>query len=169
MDEPIPKVNCGDCGYLGHQADCVEGLLEITVQCRETGHLQVPNSGRQVANLVCSQSLQKFPNEPSKSGPVVLGLMNEERYCKSFFRRCPGKNPKEHEEMSLLEKMEAREARLIEKADLQRREDLDWRKSVEDSIDRRHNTLLIQQTLLAFLAAIVTLIGAKLIPWFNSP
>ncbi|MBC8113319.1 MAG: hypothetical protein H7062_03000 [Candidatus Saccharimonas sp.] len=71
--------------------------------------------------------------------------------------------------MSLLEKMEAHEARLIEKADLQPREDLDWRKSVEDSIDRRHNTLLIQQTLLAFLAAIVTLIGAKLIPWFNSP
>jgi hypothetical protein len=41
------------------------------------------------------------------------------------------------------------------------------KKQADKRIDSRHGWTLVAQVLLALLAAVVALIGAKLIPWFH--
>lgn len=120
---------------------------------------------------------------------LMVELIRSERICLRFVPWREGTLPREHEEMQLLQEVQRlnREARDSDHRDAERRhqETLDWQKSVEASIDRRftvemgkadaaekatdrrHHIVLIQQFLLALVAAVIALIGSKLIPWFN--
>ena len=72
----------------------------------------------------------------------------------------------------------AAEIRSEMKADAAKRDALDqsrydaqqaWNSSIESSVERRHTTQLVAQFLLALLAVVAGLIGAKILPWFNQP
>ena len=100
--------------------------------------------------------LHKDKGEDAKSH---LEVIDADRECDEHMEFHPALSPKEHIEMKLLRQVEARNREW-------RDEEMRLQDEFEKRMERRHNTTLAVQFLLALLAAAVALIAAKLLPFF---
>jgi hypothetical protein len=104
--------------------------------------------------------------------PVIVGAaLQVELSCEDFVPYRPGKSPKEHEEMTVIEQVRAETRAFQEAADrtAERRhqENLNWQKQVEENVASRFGRGWLYQLALAVIGGIIALIGARFIPWFH--
>ncbi len=156
------KVKCADCGFLTVRDEYNELPCEATPRTRSTGNHQSSNGKSVSAKLFCGKDNPAFPqpeeildrgmhNPISQSHPNVQAIQTNIE-CGDFHRYRPGKTPKEHEEMTILEQVRAenqsarqedlRRQEEWRKEDLQRQEkqraeDVAWRQEVESGIRER--------------------------------
>ena len=161
---------CRTCGYVGLRPKDGGDLLEIDKECRSTGDVQWklypkgPVCFHEAFDLFSER--EEFAHRELKNiakciNPVaVKHVFDKERTGCPWTRWIPGHTPKEHEDMSLLDKLESRTQQW-------RSEDIDWRLKVEEGIRKRHDKNLIVQLLLAILGGFVALVAAKLLSFFD--
>jgi hypothetical protein len=177
----MPTVKCATCGFLAVRNQNGSGALEATDDIRKTGVLsQGPGSPINAA-FFCRVQSSAFPslvNDPIRTqlnamdpaDPAVVNVkaLNEDRACDKYRLWEPSKTPEKHEEMAILEQMRAETAafrRETERTEERRHQEMfAWQEKVEKNVERRHWSSLLIQFLLALFAAIVALIGAKLLP-----
>jgi hypothetical protein len=83
----------------------------------------------------------------------AIAVMNEDIECPRFRKWIPGKTPKEHEEMSLLERLRAEQQ-------VWRTEEAKWRNETETSLNRRHHSQFVLQALIAVIGVAASIIGS---------
>lgn len=173
-------VRCVDCGFLALRKKFERQELVSAPPCfREKGEMPplaaVPGIGYRDDFLLepeCHLGVINLKTEATgHARQRYFEVAKRERDCKEFVPLVPGCSLKDHQEMLLLQELRSRQEKW-------REEDLQWRKEVEEGIERRHRQAEdglrkariidhVLQSLFAFLAAIVALVAAKLIPWFG--
>ena len=147
---------CIDCGFLAIRDHYNDEVREATEHCRATGRHQSSRGNGTPAKFFCYASSPAFPAyakpgefrpppsdrltaeqmaaghpPPSKPTPASILAFGTEVDCCEYCQWRPGKSPKEHEEMSFLQEVEARSSRW-------RDEELRWQKQVEAIAETRH-------------------------------
>lgn len=160
---------CRNCGFLAVRDEYNDSVCEATDLTRSKG-LHASSLGNATkAKVFCFKGSPAFQSlELSGQAGIVAGI-SEEIECDLFCGWHPGRTPREHEEMMHSQLLQIQES-------IRRQEDLQWRKDVEEALDRRHQEnkreLSQQRTmdrvvqfLLALLGAVVALTAARLLPW----
>lgn len=156
---------CVECGYLAIRDEHGKGAFETPKLARTKGVFKNSKNLTENADIYCYVQSQAFPvlgpmpqrdvHKPFDIHPVVKAV-NEEHDCQKLRIWSPGKSPKEHEEMSHLEEVKSLYVQEEKRA-------AKWRK--EDRSLALTN--LVATAGVALLTTVVTLIAAKLVPWFR--
>lgn len=140
-------VKCIECGFLavrdGHNSQLV---CEATEKCRASGYHHNSNDTSSPAQFFCYLGRPEFPpvadSAPTGSSVVSprremrletdrVELLKTEIPCDDAFCRWRhGKSPKEHEEMTFLQRVEAERQADSSRMTKWREEDLSWQKQV---------------------------------------
>ena len=181
------EVQCAKCGFLtamhieSRQLLPAEPLLRDhgSLPQRSVNYLAVPIYEdspvcyKQKFNL--REEIQTPANDERRKACV-----QKERHCDTFIKWHPGLTPQEHSQMSMVleAQQKAREAEQRESAFREatearlkewRDDDVARQDKLEANVDRRHQATLLVQFWLAILAAAITLIASKFLPWFSGP
>jgi hypothetical protein len=145
------EVLCQECGrFLLNSSDL--GQQPPSQQFRRTGEMTAYELDYFDATPICERGLMAFAWEPEE----LLEQLKAPRKCEVFIQQRPGFGPKEY---SLVDLFTVLERDLRDKIQKQ----LD---DAERGLRQRHHASLVVQFLLACLAGVVCLVGAKLLPWF---
>ncbi len=110
----MPSVKCAKCGLLAVRDENGNGALEAIEAIRKTGILPCRTGSTINAKFFCKRQSEAFPplvHDPVRSqlsppeNPAVVTL-NKDRECGVYRLWIPGKTPKEHEEMTIIERIE---------------------------------------------------------------
>jgi hypothetical protein len=151
-------VKCAECGFLSVVDHYTGDFCEADEKARTTGRYRNSQGKFAIANVRCYKGSPKFCPLDEDVWPhgqyydvdpePLVTLLNEEKDCGELFRkREPGKSPKEHDEMSILEQVEIRNAqqRIDDIARQQhwrdefaqwRSEFAQWRNEINEQMDR---------------------------------
>ena len=166
---------CVECGYLTVRDEDGKGAFEALLLARTKGIIKTTKGLTTNADISCYVQSQAFPpvgpmpqsgvHKPFDDHPVVKAI-NENHDCQKSRTWWAGKSPKEHEEMSHLEVMRSLYAQ--EQAKIEKRVEDGLRQATEWRNEDRSLALtnLVVTAGVALLTTVVTLIAAKLIPWF---
>jgi hypothetical protein len=118
---PMPDVKCVECGYIEVRDRDSYEVHEVPEFTRATGQYKGRSGNLTNARLLCAKASPAFlPVEmpaiihsgtPHGKDHPNVKMLNECRDCGSFMKWIPGKSPKEHEAMSLLERVESLNAK----------------------------------------------------------
>lgn len=137
------KVKCVDCGFLAMRDPATNQAREVTEKERNDG--LTTNPQRRLPHLepillLCFQSCELFVANhkvkrsnggfPKGDANPNINAINTEIECDSFRKWERGKSPEKHEEMSIVEQVEAKHA-------AERAEDLKRQDEFEARIERR--------------------------------
>lgn len=141
------KVTCLDCGYLAVRDEYTESTCEAIKATRTTGWHQSSMGNSTPADLFCYKTSPAFPitdgtgQDCSLDDLHVLQLRTEIE-CATWIAYYPGKSPKEHEEMSVVEQMRCEQLAFQQqerrRADEWRAEDIRLRQQFEALYETRH-------------------------------
>jgi len=111
-------VTCADCGYLFVRDTKTMDPREAIDSVREHGRQNNADTSGAPANLYCYKARPELPGKSFDPNEIVRAL-NQAHDCPEWTKYLPGKMPKEHEEMAIVEKVreENRLARLQDKRD----------------------------------------------------
>ena len=148
-------VRCGDCGLLTIRKLGTHETMEVVKQWRRTGEY-TDDHPRRPANVFCSIASESFPGSGTvQNERESLSLMDKEIECPRFRKWIPGKSPKEHEEMSILEAVRSEQKSFEDREETRR---VEWRK--EDRLDR------LTSRILAIVALGVSILSAA-VAWLS--
>jgi hypothetical protein len=134
------KVRCVDCGFLAVRDEYNDDVCEA-VHFTRNRSLHKSSSGNSVrATVFCYRNSSQFPkNAATGNETQIYDAIRLEIDCDEYRLWRPGKTPKEHEEMTMLEKMESMHSQ--------------WR--IEDLSDRKVTRTLAVLALLVSVASAV--------------
>lgn len=155
-------VRCSECGLLA--LTWHHGTFEATEQLRERGQLPVDFSsgviGITAAYPVCCGGALDFGGLNCPEPKELSAIFQADRECQKFVKWHRGLSPKDHHDMSILEKVRAEQSQW-------RNEDLRWQKQVEALAETRHQEnrsdlakLNSKTNTVAIVAAIATVASA---------
>jgi hypothetical protein len=112
----MPLVKCGECGFVTLRDELGTGALEIDTATRTTGR-RASSAGPLInADPFCYKSSAAFvgcnlprlthSGTPKGSDHPVVAMLNQGRECDYFRLWLPGKSPKEHEEVTIIEQLQ---------------------------------------------------------------
>lgn len=175
-------VKCRDCGLLSIRDRSTGEARPADEEARDEAHYMSQGT-RYAAQFLCHANAENFPYDSSDhSTKNAVDSINLSIECRDFTTWHPTKTAREHEEMTLLQKVEEKHRTQREEdvraADQRHRETLEWQKQVEENLDhrfsegqktleRQHGSGLVVKLFIALMAIAATLIAAKLLPWFN--
>ncbi len=149
----MPSITCKciECGFLAVHDEEGRGAFEAGKETRTSARMLRRNGVAIPADWFCSQKSDAFPDlvqltrrdgTPGKSSdPIILAELNQDRECDSCRAYIPGKSPKEHEDMGIIERVEAMalaaRAEANETAERRHQEQLAWQREAEARIERR--------------------------------
>ena len=149
----MPK--CSECGLLAVRDEYNDLVCEATGFTRLKGSHQSSKGIATIAKVFCyanSPSFPTIPNAPQMRNVQAINWVNpivqaigEVRQCSQYQSWSPGKTPKEHEEMSFVEKVrsEYRESEMRQSAFAERhhQEMIDIKTSIKTMLEthRREN------------------------------
>jgi hypothetical protein len=141
----VKDVKCVECGFLAIRDEYDNSTCEAPPESRQRGIHKSSHGNITPAKFFCYKNCPVFdaPVMPSgrdrnmhspRTENETLKSINNEIDCDLFFTWRPGKSPKEHEEMMLLQEVERR-------TDQWRQDDLRWQKQQEALAETRHQEL----------------------------
>jgi len=99
---------CFDCGLLAVRDEYrVDLVVEATRSAREMGRQQCSNGSSPMCKFLCYGNSPVFPKIPKDGSSAEKSeALKCEVDCGTFRRYHPGKSPQEHEEMSIVERVQ---------------------------------------------------------------
>jgi hypothetical protein len=129
----MPK--CNECGFLAVRDEYTEEICESSEFTRSRGMHKSSSGSAVTANLFCYANSHAFPDVSGKADFKKAAAINEEVPCPQFMHWLKGRTPKEHDEMSILQKVEA--ATQSARAEEIRRQH-EWHEEDKRLADARH-------------------------------
>ena len=163
-------VKCKDCAMLGLLDSSGERVPFSKSSRRNGQYVDRHSRGKSVVDVYCWLRKREFAIKPNE----IISAIDTEHDCDEFIDYVPGTTPKEVEEMLLRDNM----AQLQRDMANFKRDGAESRKKLEDKLDSQFETReanlnsrfrwnLFYQFLFALLAAVVTLVAAKLLPFWE--
>lgn len=180
---------CAECGLLAVTDEYDRSVVsEAVTETRKTGSQPNKDKPSSKARFFCYANSDAYEVTEGKAKETVLVVLSNERACDSFRKYHPGKSPKEHEEMTLMEQMREESAETLaehlaiterhhqeamelqkELSELIANTDKKNRADAKDEARRMFSLTILFQFLIALMGVVATLVSVKLIPWFQLP
>jgi hypothetical protein len=110
----MPSVKCQDCGYIGARIKGREEPIEVVDRLRLHGQF----SRDETHEVICYANSPQFPIDHITSDAEFVATISREIACQKFITLIPGKSPKEHEGVTILEQVREENRKAQECADL---------------------------------------------------
>lgn len=153
------KVQCKTCGFLTLRHFKTSEMIEAIPLWREQGAYGGHDLHTRPAQWVCYLNSPAFPPRPPKGASHETDETCSAREiqtpinCDEWRAYRPGKNPKEHEDMTILEQVRSEQSQ-------SRVEDMRWQKQVEALAETRHQELRGDGKKTIFWSAVAALVAA---------
>ena len=175
-------VKCADCGMMAaRDKQSVESkVIEATRTARESGYIKHGKTRTSPAHLFCfansesfSEEIRGIRNANTAYREIHTRELSKEISCDRFIPYMEGRTAAEHEQMNLVEQIN----RLHEQ---HRKEDIARQDKHEERVEQRfdakmkvyekhHRMSLLVTFLVAVIGGIVSLVAAKLLPFWTLP
>ncbi len=105
----MPTVKCRDCGYLAIRDPFSPNpaMTEAYELVRNQGWQNASNGKRTIARLYCYAKKRTFANPLVDQPKKIIAEIGQGIECDAFRQWHPGKSPEKHEEMTIVERVEA--------------------------------------------------------------
>ena len=165
----MQKIKCADCGFLGVFDERTDEVKEATARARQSGEQATSAQTTHRAKVFCYRNAREM-DWATINPEQVATLVNEPIDCVSYLAWSPGKSPKEHEEMTILEKVKAEFAKNREEdlreADRRHQENVNLTtkslkiadKGVEVAASSAHRSLIL--AIFSVLCAVASAVAA---------
>jgi hypothetical protein len=125
----MPLVKCRDCGYLASRIKADNSPVEAVSRVRDAGQFSLQES----REVLCYRGFSGFPVNGTLTDRPLAVALEKEIACPEFTVWLKGKTPKEHEDMSILEKVRQEYRQSQEDAERKADQKADARERKEDS------------------------------------
>lgn len=143
---------CKDCGFLGSYSPPGDTPESATQKDRTEAWHDGKRGGCETSRFYCYWDCPEFPRIKTNVKVEILPLIDQEVSCGKWRKWWPGKSPKEHHDMTILEQVRAEQSEFQVREESRRQQ---WRE--EDRADGRTTRRISIAALI--VSAIVSLAG----------